>query len=89
MLPVVEYRNGSIHLIPQIRLYQFSQSYALAAHVAALRHTGIEETQQTTLAVFHLSDIIAAVAHSRGVYQFGLGLHIVAAENAMYYLTAE
>ena len=80
MIPVVEDGYRSIDIIFQVRLYQFAQPYPLAAHIAAIGYTGIEETQQTTVGIFHLTDEIALVAFGIGVEQFWRCGYIVVAK---------
>ena len=88
MIPVVEDSYRSIDIIFQVGLYQLAQPHTLAAHIAAIGHTSIEETQQTTVGIFHLTDEIAFVAVCVGVKQFGTCGHIVAAKKTVDNLVA-
>ena len=88
MVAVVEYGDSGIDLIFQIRCNQLTQTHALAAYIAAIGHTGVEETQQPPVGVFHLADIMAFVALGIGVERFGSCGHIVAAEKVVDNLVA-
>ena len=58
MIPVVEDGYRPIDIIFQVRLYQLTQPHPFATHIAAISYTGVEETQQTTVGIFHLAEKI-------------------------------
>ena len=88
MISIVEDGYRPIDIIFQVRLYQLTQPHPFATHIAAIGYTGVEETQQTTVGIFHLADEIALIAVCVGVEQFWRCGHIVAAEKAVDNLVA-
>ena len=88
MIPVVEDGYRPIDIIFQVRLYQLAQPHPFAAHIAAIGYTSVEETKQTTVGIFHLTDEIALVAVGVGIKQLGISGHIVAAEKMVNNLFA-
>ncbi|MCQ2308297.1 MAG: hypothetical protein MJ000_12175 [Bacteroidales bacterium] len=88
MPSIIKDGDGGIDIILHVRGYQFTQSYTLAADIAALCHTGVEETQLTAFRVGHPAYIVASVAFCGGVEQLGTCINIAASENVADYFVA-